>query len=76
MLATIRGVGKYASNLQVLHLLWDPREACAAQWPHTLQFNHSLLQLCQEGLQLEQLPPLYRRIKRDRAKAASELNDR
>ena len=69
LLSTYRSVGKYASNLQLLHLLWDPREACAAQWPHTLQSNHSLLELC-HGLKLEQLPPLYRRVKRDRAKGA------
>ena len=26
LLSTYRSVGKYASNLQLLHLLWDPRE--------------------------------------------------
>ncbi|KAL1526212.1 hypothetical protein AB1Y20_014938 [Prymnesium parvum] len=72
---TIHGVEKYAFNVQLLHLLWDPREACAAQWPHTLSRNHTLLELC-HGLQLDQLPALYRYIKRERAKGRAVLQKR
>ena len=40
---------------------------CVAQWPFTLSSNISLAELC-HGLEMETLPPLYRRAKRDKAR--------
>lgn len=72
---TLRGVEKYALDVQLLHLLWDPREACAAQWPHTVHANHTLSDLC-HALRMEELPPLYRLIKRERSKGRPVMQKR
>jgi len=64
LLQTLRGVSKFAYDLRFVHLLWDPREACVAQWPLTLgSSNVSLPSLC-GALRQEDLPPLYRRGKK------------
>ena len=63
LLQTLRGVSKFAYDLRFVHLLWDPREACVAQWPLTLgSSNVSLPSLC-GLLRQEELAPLYRRGK-------------
>jgi hypothetical protein len=57
LLQTLRGVSKFAYDLRFVHLLWDPREACVAQWPLTLgSGNVSLPSLC-GALRQEELPP-------------------
>mgnify|MGYP006101348083 FL=1 len=69
LLQTLRGVSKYAYDIRVVHLLWDPREACVAQWPLTLEANVSLPSLCQ-ALRMDSLAPLYRRCqKKEKARA-------
>ena len=72
LLQTLRGVSKYAYDLRFVHLLWDPREACVAQWPLTLASNLSLPSLC-SALRMESLAPLYRRGKKREKVRALQL---
>ena len=66
---TLRGLRTHAYNYRLVHLLWDPVEACVAQWPASLQTNMSFGTLCQQGLRMDGLPAFYKRAKRDRAHA-------
>ena len=34
LLRTLRGVRSHASDFRLVHLVWDPLQACLAQWPH------------------------------------------
>jgi hypothetical protein len=62
LLQTLRGVSKFAYDLRFVHLLWDPREACVAQWPLTLgSGNVSLPSLC-GALRQEARPPYSDRL--------------
>ena len=76
LLRTLRGVRAHASDFRFVHLLWDPLEACLAQWRHlppppdeatepprrALQVasNSSFSAAC-DGLRLDALPALYKR---------------
>ena len=46
LLQTMRNLKQHAHNYQLVHLLWDPMQACTAQWPHTLGSNVSLASSC------------------------------
>ena len=59
LLQTLRGVSKFAYDLRFIHVLWDPREACVAQWPLTLgSSNVSLPSLCGALRQVGAAPTL------------------
>lgn len=67
---TLRGLRTHASDFRLVHLVWDPLHACAAQWPLTLSpaGNVSFSTLC-HSLRMEQLSSLYKRAKRDKMHA-------
>ena len=67
---TFRGVRTHASDYRVVHVLWDPMQACSAQWPLTQApgaANVSLASLCQ-AMRLGEIPPMFKRAKRDRVR--------
>ena len=53
----------------MVHVLWDPMQACAAQWPQTLAAgNVSFDTLCR-GVRIESLAALYKLAKRHRTRS-------
>jgi len=67
--STVRAVRAHASDFRLVHLIWDPQQACAAQWSHTGKANNASLGSLCSNLHLEMVPPLYKRAKRDRARS-------
>ncbi len=68
---TLRGLRAHAANFRLVHLLWDPMQACAAQWPATIAPhgpNVTMDSLC-SGLHMEKLSALYKRAKRHRTRS-------
>ena len=68
LLHTMRNLRQHALNYKLVHLLWDPLQACKALWPMTLAPNNvSIGELCY-GMRMDALPTLYKRARRDRAR--------
>ena len=57
---TLRSVRAHAADFRMVHVLWDPVQACAAQWPNTLSTNVSFGKVC-SGLRMEEAAKLYQR---------------
>lgn len=80
LLTTLKNLKAHTVNYRLVHVLWDPMQACMAQWPlaeHPAPAragtaapaaNASFSEAC-DGLMLDSLMPLYRRAKRDRVRA-------
>ena len=68
---TLRGLRAHAANFRMVHLLWDPMQACVAQWPLTLSHggNVSLETLCTQALRMEPLAAVYKAAKRHRTRS-------
>lgn len=71
--SAVQAVRTHASDFRLVHVLWDPLQACAAQWP-LASSNASLGHLC-DRMHLETLPPLYKRAKRHRRALTLRLED-
>ena len=78
LLRTFRGVKAHASDFRLVHVLWDPQQACASQWEAASSdgalgssssssngsLPSSLPQLCEAMGMDVALPTLYKRAKR------------
>ena len=68
LLETLRGVRSHASDYRLVHVLWDPLQACYAQWPKSVAAdggpNATLPDLCDKLRLSGKLLTLYRRAKR------------
>ena len=72
LLRTVRNLRTHALDFRLVHVLLDPVQACAAQWPLVSSgggANSTLPDVCRETLKMETLPALYKRAKGAKYKA-------
>lgn len=68
---TFDSLREHAADVQLVHVLWDPMQACVAQWPMTSAHdgpNVTMATLCSR-LRMDRLPGLYMHAKRQRTRS-------